>query len=250
MARRYRYEYLMRKRAKERARKEREERIQNLSSSERKVRELIGWGLYIAVLVCAIHLVTTYVGQRTVVAGDSMLNTIHDKDNLIIDKVSYRFRDPERYEIIVFPYRYAEETFYIKRIIGLPGETVQIKDGYVYINGQGNYTGTVEAKFTINKADQTFTVDQSSFEYDGTAHSIYATATSGLTVTYSNNNTITNVGTVTVTLTVAGTTNYNSATEEVTLAVTPRNISNVTIALKVQQTFTYTGLAHTRNYCY
>ena len=136
MARRYRYEYLMRKRAKERARKEREERIQNLGSSERKVRELIGWGLYIAVLVCAIHLVTTYVGQRTVVAGDSMLNTLHDKDNLIIDKVSYRFRDPERYEIIVFPYRYAEETFYIKRIIGLPGETVQIKDGYVYINEQ------------------------------------------------------------------------------------------------------------------
>ena len=134
MARRYRYEYLMRKRAKERARKEREERIQNLSSSERKVRELIGWGLYIAVLVCSVHLVTTYVGQRTVVAGDSMLNTLHDKDNLIIDKVSYRFRDPERYEIIVFPYRYAEETFYIKRIIGLPGETVQIKEGYVYIN--------------------------------------------------------------------------------------------------------------------
>lgn len=136
MARRYRYEYLMRKRAKERARKEKEERIQNLSSSERKIRELIGWGLYIAVLVCTVHLVTTYVGQRTVVAGDSMLNTLHDEDNLIIDKVSYRFRDPERYEIIVFPYRYAEETFYIKRIIGLPGETVQIKDGYVYINEQ------------------------------------------------------------------------------------------------------------------
>ena len=65
-----------------------------------------------------------------------MLNTLHDKDNLIIDKVSYRFRAPERYEIIVFPYRHAEETFYIKRIIGLPGETVQIKDGYFYINEQ------------------------------------------------------------------------------------------------------------------
>ena len=136
MARRYRYEYLMRKRAKERARLEREERLQNLSSSEKKIRELLGWGLYIVVLICAVHLVTTYVGQRTVVAGDSMMNTLHDKDNLIIDKVSYRLRDPKRYEIIVFPYRYAEETFYIKRIIGLPGETVQIKDGYVYINEQ------------------------------------------------------------------------------------------------------------------
>ena len=86
MARRYRYEYLMKKRAKERARIEKEERLQNLSGNEKKMRELIGWGLYIAVLVCAVHLVTTYVGQRTVVAGDSMLNTIHDKDNLIIDK--------------------------------------------------------------------------------------------------------------------------------------------------------------------
>lgn len=134
MARRYRYEYLMRKRAKERARMEREERLQNLSSSEKKMRELFGWVAYIVVLVCVVHLTVTYVGQRTVVAGDSMLNTLHDKDNLIIDKVSYRFRDPERYEIIVFPYRHAEETFYIKRIIGLPGESVQIKEGYVYIN--------------------------------------------------------------------------------------------------------------------
>ena len=115
MARRYRYEYLMKKKNK-------------------KIRELFGGVAYIVVLVCIVHLTVTYVGQRTVVAGDSMLNTLHDKDNLIIDKVSYRFRDPERYEIIVFPYRYAEETFYIKRIIGLPGETVQIKEGYVYIN--------------------------------------------------------------------------------------------------------------------
>ncbi len=115
MARRYRYEYLMKKKNK-------------------KIRELFGGVAYIVVLVCVVHLTVTYVGQRTVVAGDSMLNTLHDKDNLIIDKVSYRFRDPERYEIIVFPYRHAEETFYIKRIIGLPGETVQIKEGYVYIN--------------------------------------------------------------------------------------------------------------------
>ena len=134
MARRYRYEYLMKKRAKERARMEKEERLQNLSSSEKKMRELFGWVAYIVVLVCIVHLTVTYVGQRTVVAGDSMLNTLHDKDNLIIDKVSYRFRDPERYEIIVFPYRHAEETFYIKRIIGLPGETVEIEDGVIAEN--------------------------------------------------------------------------------------------------------------------
>ena len=65
-----------------------------------------------------------------------MLPSLHNEDNLIVDKISYRFRDPKRYEIIVFPYKYQEDTYYIKRIIGLPGETVQVKDGAVYINGE------------------------------------------------------------------------------------------------------------------
>ena len=65
-----------------------------------------------------------------------METTLQNGDNLIVDKISYRFRDPKRYDIIVFPYKYAENTYYIKRIIGMPGETVQIKDGYVYIDGE------------------------------------------------------------------------------------------------------------------
>ena len=65
-----------------------------------------------------------------------METTLSDRDNLIVDKISYRFRDPERFEIIVFPFQYEEHTYYIKRIIGLPGETVQVIDGYVYINGE------------------------------------------------------------------------------------------------------------------
>lgn len=65
-----------------------------------------------------------------------METALHNGDNLIVDKISYRFRDPERYEIIVFPYKYQEDTYYIKRIIGLPGETVQVINGEVYINGE------------------------------------------------------------------------------------------------------------------
>lgn len=65
-----------------------------------------------------------------------METTLHNGDNLIVDKLSYRFRDPKRYDIIVFPYKYEENTYYIKRIIGMPGETLQIKDGYVYIDGE------------------------------------------------------------------------------------------------------------------
>lgn len=95
-----------------------------------------GWILYILIIVVLTYVIITYVGQRTRVIGSSMETTLSDGDNLIVDKISYRFHDPSRYDIIVFPYKYEENTYYIKRIIGLPGETVQVVDGYVYINGE------------------------------------------------------------------------------------------------------------------
>lgn len=131
MARRYRYEYLMKKRAKERAK---QERLAKQTETEKGLRELLGWVVYILIVICATYVIVNYVGQRTRVLGDSMEATLQNGDNLIVDKISYRLREPERYEIVVFPYRHAENTYYIKRIIGLPGETVQIIDGYVYIN--------------------------------------------------------------------------------------------------------------------
>ncbi|MFI3209101.1 MAG: signal peptidase I [Eubacteriales bacterium] len=98
--------------------------------------ELLGWLIYILVVVVFTFVFITFVGQRTTVSGDSMYPTLHDGDSLIIDKISYRFSDPERYDIIVFPYDYEDEIYYIKRIIGLPGETIQIIDGEVYIDGE------------------------------------------------------------------------------------------------------------------
>lgn len=92
------------------------------------------WILYVFIIIAFTYLIITYVGQRTRVSGHSMESTLQDGDNLIVDKLSYQFRDPERFDIIVFPYKYQEDTYYIKRIIGLPGETVQVIDGYVYIN--------------------------------------------------------------------------------------------------------------------
>lgn len=100
------------------------------------VRELLGWIVYILIIVGLTYLIITFVGQRTRVSGSSMETTLSNGDNLIVDKLSFRFRAPRRYEIVVFPYKYEKNTYYIKRIIGLPGETVQVKDGYVYINGK------------------------------------------------------------------------------------------------------------------
>lgn len=99
-------------------------------------REIISTILYLMIVVALTFLFVRYVGQRTHVNGDSMNVTLEDGDNLIVDKISYRFKDPERYDIIVFPYQYKEDTYYIKRIIGLPGETVQVIDGMVYIDGE------------------------------------------------------------------------------------------------------------------
>ncbi len=90
----------------------------------------------LAVLVITLLLVR-FVGQRTVVVGHSMETTLSDGDNLIVDKISYRFHAPERFDVIVFPFEGKDETYYIKRIIGLPGEDVRIDmDGNIYINGE------------------------------------------------------------------------------------------------------------------
>jgi signal peptidase I len=99
-------------------------------------RQILSWVLYIGGVVLLTFLIITFVGQRTKVIGHSMMPTLSDGDNLIVDKISYRFHDPERFDIIVFPYQYEENTHYIKRIIGLPGETVQIIDSKIYINGE------------------------------------------------------------------------------------------------------------------
>lgn len=110
--------------------------MEDKEKSKSIFREILDWVIYIGVILLFTYLIITYVGVRTRVSGQSMQPTLHDGDNLLVDKLTYRFRDPKRYEIVVFPYKYEEDTYYIKRIIGLPGETVQIIDGYVYINGE------------------------------------------------------------------------------------------------------------------
>ena len=103
----------------------------------KKLKEILSTSLYLLVVLALTFLIVTYVGQRTKVIGSSMEPMLEDGDNLIVDKISYRFEEPRRFDIIVFPFRYEEKTYYIKRIIGLPGETVYIDEsGAVYINGE------------------------------------------------------------------------------------------------------------------
>ena len=100
------------------------------------LREILGFLIYVGIVVGITFFIITFVGQRTYVSGSSMENTLSHGDNLIVDKITYRFSDPKRYDIIVFPFRHEENVYYIKRIIGLPGKTIQIQDGSSYSNGE------------------------------------------------------------------------------------------------------------------
>lgn len=113
---------------------EKKEKLEDVAEEKSIGRELVELLIRVIVILVICYIVVTFVGQRTVVSGSSMNPTLNDQDNLIVDKLSYRFRDPERFDIIVF--RYQDDRYFIKRVIGLPGETVQIIDGYVYINGK------------------------------------------------------------------------------------------------------------------
>ena len=93
--------------------------------------------LYAAIIVMCVCVVPKYVLQRTIVDGTSMMNTLKDGDNLLVEKVTYRFSEPKRFDVIVFhPHGRESNDYYIKRVIGLPGETIQIKGNTIYINGK------------------------------------------------------------------------------------------------------------------
>lgn len=98
---------------------------------------ILKWIVDITMVVCASFLVAAYLFGKTGVVGHSMEPTLENGDGVLIDRMSYRFHEPERYDVIVFVPNVANVSkYYVKRIIGLPGETVQIIDGIVYINGE------------------------------------------------------------------------------------------------------------------
>lgn len=107
------------------------------TSPRSMMQEVLYNSLFLLFVLIVTLLIVKYVAQRTTVSGSSMEPMIHDGDSLIVDKLTYRFSDPERFDIIVFPFEYQQDTYYIKRIIGLPGESVRIdEDGNIYINGE------------------------------------------------------------------------------------------------------------------
>ena len=107
--------------------------------AKNRLHEFLMTILELVIVAAAVFLFLRFVAFRSVVEGTSMVPELEDKNNLVVERVSYYFRDPGRFEIIVFKNttdKNDPQRHLIKRVIGLPGETVEIKDGYVCINDE------------------------------------------------------------------------------------------------------------------
>lgn len=109
---------------------------QEENSPKKMIKEILAWILTLALAVVAAQLINKFVIIKAEVPTGSMENTILPDDCILGIQLAYLFSNPERGDIVIFPYPDAPEVTYVKRIIGLPGETVEIKEGSVYINGE------------------------------------------------------------------------------------------------------------------
>ncbi len=108
-------------------------------SSAKKIIKRIARSIYdvIETLVVSLAVVVflyLFVASPHEVDGRSMEDNFHNGEYLLADKVSYHFREPKRGDVIIF--KHSETADYIKRVIGVPGDTVEIRDGYFYVNGE------------------------------------------------------------------------------------------------------------------
>jgi len=113
------------------------------------------WELIQVVVMAAIIVIPIrmFIFQPFIVSGSSMQTNFWDKDYLIIDELSYRFNPPQRGDVIVFKYPMDQKQRFIKRIIGLPGEKIEIKNSQINITDKNN---------------QTIVLDESSYLHKGT----------------------------------------------------------------------------------
>lgn len=115
-----------------------------------KLREAIDFCIPIVIAIIIAILLKTLVFANAVVPTGSMLNTIQVKDRIIASRLAYINNDPQRYDVIIFKYPDNEEQCFVKRIIGLPGETVEIVNGIVYVTKTDGETIQLDDSFVTN----------------------------------------------------------------------------------------------------
>lgn len=107
-------------------------KVSTQSSFWKEFMEYLKMIIFVVVVVLVVN---NFLLINAKIPSESMEQTIMTGDRVFGNRLTYVFGDPERYDIIIFKYPDNEKELFIKRIIGMPGETVEIKDGKVYING-------------------------------------------------------------------------------------------------------------------
>ena len=123
-------------------------------------KELFQWVLVIIGAVILAFLIDTFVIVNAQIPSGSMENTIMTGDRVFGNRLAYKFGDPKRFDIIIFKYPDDESQLFIKRIIGLPGETVEIHDGNIYINGSDTPLEDVDIKEPMEGSFGPYTVPE------------------------------------------------------------------------------------------
>lgn len=100
------------------------------------VKEIVTWMIEIAIILVIAFVFVYFIGMRTSVVGQSMTKTLENGDSILVNRFIYKVTNPKANDVIVFlPNGNEKSHYYVKRVIGVPGDTVQMKDGTVYING-------------------------------------------------------------------------------------------------------------------
>ena len=121
---------------------------------ERALREVV---MFVLLAVLVVLPVRAFVAQPFIVEGESMHPTFGNANYLIVDEISYRFKEPVRGDVVVFRYPGDPSTFYIKRIIGLPGETISVLRGGVSITRASGETLVLPEPYVVSE-DATYTL--------------------------------------------------------------------------------------------
>ena len=101
------------------------------------VKEVLSWTVEIALTLLIAFTFVYFIGLRTSVVGQSMSKTLNGGDQILVNRFVYKVTDPKTNDIVVFlPNGNEKSHYYVKRVIGVPGDTVQIKNGTVYVNGK------------------------------------------------------------------------------------------------------------------
>lgn len=109
--------------------------MEDKSTQKRIKEEIFDWIKTIVIAIAVAYFITNVIIINAEVPTNSMENTIMIGDRLVANRLSYTFNEPKRGDVIVFPFPDDEEKLYVKRIVGLSNELVEIKEGVVYING-------------------------------------------------------------------------------------------------------------------